>query len=937
MGFERDDGHDGLPGVSGMRKKDRPFGIEGQELDSGKLVAIPVYQYFSSDDCSNDSSRDPDFICSESEEESFFSSDTDDEKDLSRQRKRKLCPRYVDDQDLNEAKRSNLTKDLEKKDYFVSESEDDSCMSDIIINQLNAEGDVSKEEFGLLPKGPKNLTNDLEEKDYFVSESEDDLCMSDIIINQLNAKGDVSKGEFGLLPKGPKKEGCKQIYDKQNYCTFCSKNIKSKISRHILTHKLQPRVMKILCLPKRSAERKLELELLANEGNFKHNLEVLTKKEGFLVVARRESKLQHQPGDFLPCEYCKKFILKQNLWLHHRKCPVHIFYEKNRSMVERGAQNDGDSHCFSNNAVRRGHSLLYSALMDADQSVVKMLERMRNDEVKDVVMNDSIIKKYAALRVESLGRKEDQKIGDMHRISQCCRTLGRLIIECKKLNSTAVINLDTLVSPSHFDLVVSATKSMSIDKENPAISLGNFMGNIIGHIIQIKTGEALRSNDQKRSQESSDFQKLFESEWNYRVNAVCTRRKNTLNRKRVQAIPLTEDLKTLRDFIILKMQQTFILLKTARKACDWVTLAKLTLSRLILFNKRRRAEVKDLKVADYQSRPDWKKEQRGEFEMALSSADKILANRMDMVISAGKSRKNVDAYVLLPPDTKEAIDLLNSLRDEVGVPVNNPYIFARLNAVTPMAGHTDLKEIVESCPSLREPSKITSTNLRKYIATVSQILDMTDNELDMLARHLGHDVKTHKENYRLSHSTRELTKVSQLLIAVESGFVNKWKGKNLSEVSVDDLFLNDQDASGMFLDQNAAEDDLKDKEVDSIKSSEDGGKKIRENGREEDNTRRTKEDHAKNTEEDHITNVKGDIETRTKTDLKDKEVDSIKSSEDGGKKIRENGREEDNTRRTKEDHAKNTEEDHITNEDGVQNDVGQWKKQIAFERNSEDT
>ena len=79
----------------------------------------------------------------------------------------------------------------------------------------------------------------------------------------------------------------------------------------------------------------------------------------------------------------------------------------------------------------------------------------------------------------------------------------------------------------------------------------------------------------------------------------------------MQAIPLTEDLKTLRDFIILKMQQTFILLKTARKACDWVTLAKLTLSRLILFNKRRRAEVKDLKVADYQSRPDWKKEQRG--------------------------------------------------------------------------------------------------------------------------------------------------------------------------------------------------------------------------------------------------------------------------------------------------------------------------------------
>lgn len=41
-----------------------------------------------------------------------------------------------------------------------------------------------------------------------------------------------------------------------------------------------------------------------------------------------------------------------------------------------------------------------------------------------------------------------------------------------------------------------------------------------------------------------------------------------------------------------------------------------------------------------------------------------------------------------------------------------------------------------------------------------QILDMTDNETEMLATHLGHDPKTHKENYRLTHSTRELSLVS---------------------------------------------------------------------------------------------------------------------------------------------------------------------------------
>jgi hypothetical protein len=36
---------------------------------------------------------------------------------------------------------------------------------------------------------------------------------------------------------------------------------------------------------------------------------------------------------------------------------------------------------------------------------------------------------------------------------------------------------------------------------------------------------------------------------------------------------------------------------------------------------------------------------------------------------------------------------------------------------------------------------------------------MTESELGHLARHLGHDAKTHKEFYRLNHSTVQLSKV----------------------------------------------------------------------------------------------------------------------------------------------------------------------------------
>ena len=91
-----------------------------------------------------------------------------------------------------------------------------------------------------------------------------------------------------------------------------------------------------------------------------------------------------------------------------------------------------------------------------------------------------------------------------------------------------------------------------------------------------------------------------------------------------------------------------------------------------------------------------------------------------MVISAGKSRKNVDAFVLIPPDAGEAINCLIKHREEVGVQNTNQYIFARPNADTPFSGNTELRNIADSCPGLLYSECINSTALRKYVTTVSQ-------------------------------------------------------------------------------------------------------------------------------------------------------------------------------------------------------------------------
>jgi len=105
----------------------------------------------------------------------------------------------------------------------------------------------------------------------------------------------------------------------------------------------------------------------------------------------------------------------------------------------------------------------------------------------------------------------------------------------------------------------------------------------------------------------------------------------------------------------------------------------------------------------------------------MKVADAHYCFRMDMVVNAGKSSKNVDAFVLLPPNAWQAIDLLIDTCAHVGVPLFNIYIFARLNADSPMAGHVELQELAQACGELKFPERITSRKLRTCIATVSQV------------------------------------------------------------------------------------------------------------------------------------------------------------------------------------------------------------------------
>ena len=143
--------------------------------------------------------------------------------------------------------------------------------------------------------------------------------------------------------------------------------------------------------------------------------------------------------------------------------------------------------------------------------------------------------------------------------------------------------------------------------------------------------------------------------------------------------------------------------------------------------------------------------------------------------------------VLMTKDVVQSIEVLTKTRNDVGVNPKNLYIFAAptRDSTSPLRGNDCVLNVVSQCTGLISPATIRSTKVRKYVATVSQVLDLHDNEVEWLARHMGHDVNVHKQYYRLQDHTLELAKVSKLLIAVDEGRAGDFIGKKLDDITLE--------------------------------------------------------------------------------------------------------------------------------------------------------
>ncbi|XP_041930287.1 uncharacterized protein LOC121694270 isoform X18 [Alosa sapidissima] len=562
------------------------------------------------------------------------------------------------------------------------------------------------------------------------------------------------------VPAVCKKEDGSRQYNKKQYCLNCKKGF-IKMARHLeRAHKNEKEVAQAGSFPKGSKQRRLHLEHLRNRGNFAHNSEVLNTGVGKLVP-RKQPKDDSKPRDFDHCIYCQGYFTKKVMWRHMMIC----------KFKPSGPTKPGKTR------VQALCAFAVPPPPGVKAEFWKVLNHMIQDDVYFAVKSDVWIMEYGV----HLHNKHGYDVGKHEYIRQKMRELGRLLICSRK--TTPLKTIEDHMKPENFMHVVQAVQlvagfvSESSTYKRPSLALK--IGHSLVKISLLLEARASMQNNQPAAKDARRFRSVYEARWNELISAASLRTMHESKWNVPQLIPFTKDVQKLHSYLDMQQEQFYNELSSEPSKNTWVHLTKITLTQVMMFNRRRTGEVSKMPLSTYFApNPVDLQEDVG---MALSELEKKLCQHFRRLEIRGKRGRKVP--VLLTPEMQRSLDLLVAKRLECGILKENGYLFARPSVLTCYRGSDCIRDFAKVC-GIANYTSLTSTKLRKQTGTLSQVLNLSNTELDQLANFLGHDVRVHRQFYRLPEGTLQLAKISKVLLALEQGRLAEFKGKGLDDITI---------------------------------------------------------------------------------------------------------------------------------------------------------
>lgn len=540
---------------------------------------------------------------------------------------------------------------------------------------------------------------------------------------------------------------------KRQCCFYCGQ-LNTKISRHLTTHHASEiEVAKILSLPKKSKERKKAWTELGAKGNSLYNEKVLEAGTGMIIPKYRPAANKNEKK-YLPCEYCRAYIVRSDLWKHHKTCVA----------KPDGVKSDGPV---------KNSSLLVP--VDCSHELNRdVISKMRDDVIKTIVKSDSLIKEFGERRYGKTGKHQHTH----QHISQRLRELGRFVQAMKK-NDKEITNLSQCISPQRWRSVIKAARDVAgfnavgHNFKSPSYALK--IGHSLKKCARILRNQANEVGDVIVKERMNTFIELYEDEWEERVSGAAIESLESTKYNTVKLLPLVKDVLLLSKYITKEIDKA-----KSSQIAGYTKLCKSALAQVILFNRKRAGEAQRLKKDDF-LKASMNPNVDEEIKRNLSKFEQELCMTHIRVETRGKRGRKV--AILFTTTMKENVEFLLKLKDELGY--TSPYIFTPPNNNNPYRGTKVLREAASEA-GLKHPERITSTSLRKQLGTLCQVLGLTENEQDIIARFMGHDIRVHRQFYRLPQGTVEIAQVSKVLHCLNSGRLSEVKNKRLEDIDVSD-------------------------------------------------------------------------------------------------------------------------------------------------------
>eukprot|EP00057_Strongylocentrotus_purpuratus_P018193 XP_011672667.1 PREDICTED: uncharacterized protein LOC105442338 [Strongylocentrotus purpuratus] len=413
----------------------------------------------------------------------------------------------------------------------------------------------------------------------------------------------------------------------------------------------------------------------------------------------------------------------------------HLCKEKGKSGYIRGVN------------VRAGR-LLRPLPTTVTSRYARVLAGLRSDVVSLCIQNDDTITALGEQLCFKLGHSREND-----NVIRCeIRAVARPLLEFRSMSGNKDAEASSLIAPASFqDTVKAARKLGEFDEETQLYKKPSYsikVGHSLKKMALILVSKALMTESNDLEKKARDFLTLYEARWGIDVATHAHRSLYQGKRNAPKLIPLTSDVVILSNFIKEKSEECLHNIEKQGINEELLTqLSKLSLTHLTLFNRRRQGEVSKMKMTDYA------KVRKGSShvmeDMSLKNWEKRLICKMWRVELVGKRGQTVP--LMMTDLMKKSVDTIVASR--VGIPDSNPYLFAVPGTESHFRGCDALREISRRCGA-QKPELLRSTQLRKHIATITQIMNLQENNLDILSQILEQNIRAS----RMKMATQSRTK-----------------------------------------------------------------------------------------------------------------------------------------------------------------------------------